>query len=148
MKKFFRGAMAVLLAAVLLFSGSAMAYSVKGDLTPPAQTGDVGMQTTNALSPLKVELSTPKSSYSILSKPEVTAKISNTSAQTVKNISAGAWGYKGHYSAEKQSLAPGESFSFTFTTDFPSSILNGFDAFYDLVDFLDPRYFWLGQTIY
>jgi len=123
MKKWVSIALAVvLLASALPLMAGAIAPSGESVQGAPSSGG-----------PLKVEIKSNKDRYSLLGKMEFTATITNTGSSTVENISAQALlGASlrplvngSQFTATKDSLAPGASFSFTYYADL--SGLKGLD---------------------
>ena len=110
---------ALVLALALLFSGSALAYSVDKALGEPKEQSAQASGT----SPLKVEITSKKDKYFISTVPEFTVTVTNTGTATVNNISARVsfnndsirpLGGDSKLAEDKTSLAPGASFSFSF----------------------------------
>ena len=105
----------ILLTSVLPLIAGAIAPSTGGSVQGAPSSGQL---------PLKVEIQADKDKYTLLGKMEFTATITNTSSETVSDISAVAlFGaslrpLKGStLTANKTSLAPNESFSFTYYAD-------------------------------
>ena len=119
----------VLLAVVLTASALPL---IAGAIVPSAGE-TIQDVSANGQAPLKVEIKSNKEKYTLLGKMEFTATITNTSNETVENISAQAQlGLslrplkKGsQFTATKASLAPNKSFSFTYYADLKS--LKGLD---------------------
>ena len=133
MKKIFRDSMALLLAVVLLFSGSAMAYSTNDGLQMATgyriegglYQSEQAVTQTAGNSPLRIDISSKKDKYTLLGKIEFTATITNISNSTVNNTTAKAFFGSSlraledgsQISETKDSLAPEESFSIRYYTD-------------------------------
>ncbi len=77
--------------------------------------------TTSEASPISIELSTDKSSYSTTGIAKITAKVTNTSGKDIKNVSAEAVFTdlapvkNGQTTAEAETLKDGESLEFTYS---------------------------------
>ena len=126
MKKRFRGLLAMVLIASLLFGSGLAIWAIGGEqkgqapeidtpasLTVHAQGGDF---------PVKVELTSNKDKMLLTGKVKFTATITNISNSTINNISAEAiFGRDivpvkkdSQITATNHSLAPGQSFSFSY----------------------------------
>ena len=79
--------LAVVLAVVLLVSGSTMLYRADGNKDGQAQQTKTAAAQVGGSSPLKVEITSNKDRITLLGTVEFTATITNISNQTVKNIS-------------------------------------------------------------
>jgi len=142
MGKKFKKWLCVVLAVVLMASALPL---IAGAIAPSGESA--GSASSSGQGPLKVEISSDKDRYTLLGKMAFTATITNTSSDTVENISAEAlFGAslrplaKGsQLIATKDSLAPGASFSFTYYAD-----LNGLKG----IDNLLLPVFWLSSLLH
>ena len=105
----------VMMASALPLIAGAIAPSAGGSMESASSGGE---------GPLKVEIKSNKDRYTLLGKMEFTATITNTSSSTVENISTQALlGASlrpltgSQFTATKASLAPSQSFSFTYYAD-------------------------------
>jgi len=128
----------VLLAVTLLATSLPL---IAGAVAPSGESASSSGQ-----APLKVEIKSNKEKYTLLGKMEFTATITNTSSSTVENICAVAlFGaslrpLKGStLTTSKASLAPNESFSFTYYAD-----LNGLKS----LDNLLLPFFWISSLLH
>jgi len=129
MKKKMKKWLSVALAVVLMAS----ALPLIAGAIAPSSGGSVQGTTSSGPAPLKVEIKSDKDKYILLGKMAFTATITNTSTSTVENISAQALlgsslrplAKGSQFTATKASLAPNESFSFTYYADL--SGLKGLD---------------------
>ena len=102
----------------------------------PSAGGTVQGASSTGQAPLKVEIKSDKDRYTLLGKMEFTATITNTSDSTVEDISAQALlgaslrplANGSQFTATRASLAPNESFSFTYYAD-----LNGLKSLDNLL---------------
>ena len=82
----------------------------------------IGTTQANTGSPLRVELTSNREAYTLFGRMQFTATVTNVSDETVNNISAEAvlgdslrpLAHRSEFTAERTSLAAGQSFSFTF----------------------------------
>ena len=120
MGKKIRKWLCVVLAVVMMASALPL---VAGAIAPTAG-GTQSAQSSND-GTLKVEIKSDKDRYTLLGKMEFTATITNTSNETVEDISAQALlgaslrplANGSQFTATKASLAPNESFSFKYCAD-------------------------------
>ena len=89
MKKTFIKWLCVVLAVLVVFPTTQLL--TRAISAPPADEEPIAPAPSN--SPIKVELTSDKDTYSLLNKMEFTATITNTSGRTVNNISAAAVPY-------------------------------------------------------
>ena len=121
MGKKIRKWLCVVLAVVSLASSLPL---IAGALAPSAGES-LQEASANGQAPLKVEIKSNKEKYTLLGKMEFTATITNTSNSPVEDISAQALlgsslrplKKESQFTATKASLAPNESFSFTYYAD-------------------------------
>ena len=124
MSNTFKKITALVLAVVLWFSASATAFGTNAGQAQQTQEQELTAQASASISggssPLKVEVITKKDKFFATTKPYVTVRVTNTSNQTVNNISAEAVsdtiiiGRTSEIAKQIQSLAPNQSFEFTY----------------------------------
>jgi len=142
MEKKFKKWLCVALAVVLMASALPL---IAGAIAPSG--GSVQGASSTGQAPLKVEIRSDKDKYTLLGKMEFTATITNTSSNTVEDISAQALlgaslrplAKGSQFTATKASLAPNESFSFTYYAD-----LNGLKS----LDNLLLPLFWVSSLLH
>jgi len=117
MKKNIKKWLSVLLAVVMLVASLPL---IAGAVTPAPTSGNTSVSSGD--SPLRVEITANRARYTLLGRMQFTATITNVSNETVNNISAEALfgadlrplARGSTFTAERTSLAPNESFSFTY----------------------------------
>ena len=142
MKKNFKKWLSIALAVVMVASALPL---IAGAIAPSGESA--GSASSSGQAPLKVEIRSNKDKYSLLGKMEFTATITNISSSTVENISAQALlgsslrplKNGSQFTATKDSLAPGASFSFKYCAD-----LNGLKG----LDNLLLPFFWFSSLFH